>query len=117
MAMAISGMHGPYRLDPDTIDVMITRASPGTFALGTERGATFYVACVGRSDSDVATALKARVGSYVHFKFVYAESARAAFDKECELYHEFGLHAGHHGAHPARPQGSGWTCPGCEVFG
>lgn len=115
--MASSGLHGPYRLDVGTIDQMVPRAAPGAYALGTERGATFYVACVGRSDEDVAAKLKQHVGSYVHFKYRFMDSAHEAFVKECQLYHDFGPDGLHNAGHPERAAGSQWACPHCDVFG
>lgn len=115
--MPNSGLHGPYRLDPENIDQMVPRVSPGAYALGTERGATFYVACVGRADADIASELRARVGSYVHFKFRYFDTAQAAFERECQLYHDFGPTGLHDPAHPARGANSAWRCPRCDVFG
>jgi hypothetical protein len=115
--MPSSGLHGPYRLDLATIDQMVPRVAPGAYALGTERGATFYVACVGRDDDDVAARLKQHVGSYVHFKYRYMDSAFEAFAKECQLYHDFGPTGLHNIAHPQRAPGSDWVCPRCEVLG
>ena len=49
--------------------------------------------------------------SYTRFAYSYAPSAKAAFEKECRNYHDFG---GDYGSldnkqHPCRPEAS----PGC----
>ena len=112
------GMEGPYKLDVETIDVQVTRKSPGNYALGvvTERGA-FRPGYVGRSDSDVAASLKSWVGKTKKplFKFSYASWAKAAFEKECENYHDF--NPVQNTTHPERPEKTNWHCPRCSIFG
>ena len=115
--MASLGMNGPYKLDKDTIDAKVTRKSPGNYALGkkNEKG-TFLVGYVGRSDDDVNGRLKDWVGNTRRplFKFSYATSAKAAFEKECNNYHDFDPPG--NTSHPARPVGSNWKCPRCRKF-
>jgi hypothetical protein len=41
-------------------------------------------------------------------------SAKAAFDKECDLYHDF--KPPDNKVHPARQKGANWTCKRCTVF-
>lgn len=113
--MASTGLTGPYSLTAQNIDAQITKISPGNYALGTD-GAKFTVNYVGRSDEDLNNRLKSWVGSYTHFKWGYASSPMAAFLKECENYHDFGIH-GDNKVHPARPGGSAWKCPRCQTFG
>jgi hypothetical protein len=49
--------------------------------------------------------------AYTCFAFSYAVSARAAFEKECRNYHDFGAGAGlDNEAHPAPTLGSSWEC-------
>jgi hypothetical protein len=51
-------------------------------------------------------------GRYTHFRFSYAASAHAAFEKECCNYHEFGGSYGlDNERHPAPPEGEAWKCP------
>jgi hypothetical protein len=113
--MASTGLNGPYALTTDRIDVAITKTSPGAYALGVTTDGTFYVSYVGRSDTDVNARLKNHVGSYKHFKYGYFSSPKAAFEKECNLYHDFDNLD--NDVHPARPAGSNWTCPRCRTFG
>jgi len=112
------GMQGPYSLTVEAIDREVTRTSPGNYALGyTSSDGTFIVKYVGRSDSDVNGRLKNWLGSYEQFKFSYATSAKAAFEKECRNYHDFGeKEALDNASHPGRPSGSGWQCPICTIF-
>lgn len=116
--MPSTGLNGPYRLDVVTIDRVVTRKSPGAYALGHSDAGTFYVRYVGRSDVDVAGRLKQHVGKYAQFKFDYYPSPKAAFEKEYHLYHDFGGPQGHldNDVHPDRPAGTDWQCPRCDVF-
>ena len=112
--MAATGLHGPFRLDQTSINNQVTHTSPGAYALGRHVGDTFYVDYVGRSDSDLASRLSDWVGNYQYFKFGYFASPKAAFEKECHLFHDFGETALDNKVHPARPAGSGWRCPRCN---
>ena len=144
-------MNGSYSLNDDVIDEVVSRTSPGNYALGYMDGTTFMVFYVGRSDSDVkrrlhewvgapsryeryapstkaawgshygwhsrhgATALD-RVGigvdsSYTRFAYSYAPSAKAAFEKECRNYHDFGASDGlDNEVHPVPTPGSSGEC-------
>lgn len=111
-------MHGPYSLDTGTIDARVTKTSPGNYALGYKNNKGVFMVCyVGRSDSDVAARLKSWVGrtSRSLFKFSYATSPKAAFEKECHNWHDF--EPPDNIAHPDRPNGTTWTCPRCNHFG
>lgn len=118
--MASLGMNGPYSLSTDEIDRVVTQKSPGNYALGYVSDSTFCPRYVGRSDEDVKARLKTWVGvnsRYKSFKFSYASSAKAAFEKECGNYHDFGgKDKLDNGQHPERPDGTGWKCPVCDIF-
>jgi hypothetical protein len=111
-----------HKLDAATINRTVTKTSPGAYALtdhDTTKG-VFVVDYVGRSDVDLKTRLlqHAAKGEYSHFKARYYPSPKAAFDKECDLYHDFGeSNALDNAIHPQRPANSGWKCPRCAVFG
>ena len=113
---ASSGLTGPYPLDAATVDRIVTKTSPGAYALGRTDSTTYYISYVGRSDVDVNARLKQHAGKYAQFTFGYYATALAAFEKECHLFHDFspGLD---NDAHPARPQGSNARCPRCAIFG
>lgn len=110
-----NGLRGPFALTDCIIDRVVTDRSPGAFLLDdSDDGGDFSVAFVGRSDLDVNNQLHVYVGRYRRFKFVYCPSARAAFQKECGLFHDF---APRDNIHPHRPRGSQWTCPRCTLLG
>lgn len=121
VVMASLGLsHSPYALSATEVDKQVTRTSAGNYALGTYKDGTFYVHYVGRSDSDVNQRLKDHVaaGTYSHFKFDYATSPKAAFEKECANYHDFGgSQKLDNTIHPDRPANAGWKCPHCNTFG
>jgi hypothetical protein len=56
-------MNGSYPLDDESIDAMVSRTSPGNYALGYMDGTTFMVFYVGRSDCDVRSRLHEWVGA------------------------------------------------------
>lgn len=108
-------MQGPYRLDASTITDKITRISPGNYALGRlDQAGTFMVSYIGRADADLISELKAWISktSKPLFKFQYADSAHAAYIKECEIYHDFLKER--KDKHPHRPEGTDWNCPRCQ---
>lgn len=117
--MATLNMNGSYELTKNKVNEVVTRTSPGNYALGYKIDNTFYVQYVGRSDSNVAERIKQHLGEgYERFMFSYATSAKAAFEKECHNYHDFGGKEKLDNAiHPDRPAGSGWKCPCCKIFG
>ncbi len=116
--MPYLGMKGPYKLDTETINEKVTRKSAGNYALGkkNEKG-LFTVGYVGRSDSDVGARLKQWISKTRRplFKFCYATSPKAAFEKECNNHHDFKPPG--NDSHPARPKGTSWRCPRCNIFG
>ena len=117
--MASLGMKGSYAFNEGTIKKEITKTSAGNYALGYEKDdGTYIVQYVGRSDSDVGGRLSSHIGKkYSEFKYSYATSPKAAFEKECENYHDFGGNKKlHNEIHPDRPQNSSWKCPRCNVF-
>ena len=121
--MASLNMNGAYDLTSNEIGNQVTKTSAGNYALGymktkEDGGRTFIVQYVGRSDSDVAGRLKQHVGEkYKKFKYSYATSSKAAFEKECKNYHDFGgSESLDNEVHPRRPDNSGWKCPCCDVF-
>lgn len=111
--MPISGLHGPYILDDANIATAVTRRSPGAYALGRYTAEGFALKWVGRSDIDVAGVLKAHIGTWPHFKFRYFDAPEMAFDKECEIFHDFLAHGLERHTHPVRATGTEWTCPRC----
>ncbi len=117
--MASLNMNGPYLLTKSNIDDEVTRTSAGNYALGyVNEEKTFIVQYVGRADSDVNARLKQHIGEkYKQFKYSYATSPKAAFEKECQNYHDFSDSKRlDNKIHPDRPQNSSWKCPCCDIF-
>ena len=116
--MRDTGLHGSFSLDEQTVDKEVAESTAGVYVLGTKRVKSFYVHLVGRSDTDIRTRLKEYIGRYDRFKFATVDSPKAAFIKECELYHAFRGPEGkiHNKNHPQRPQGTTWLCPDCNIF-
>lgn len=115
--MARTGLFGPFSLDRVSVDQYVGN-NIGAFALGhtNDRG-EFVARYVGRSDTDVNQQLKSWIGRYQQFQYRHFLSARAAFEKECRLFHHFGgTERLDNSGHPARPVASDWTCPHCATF-
>lgn len=110
-----SGLSGPFALTFDGIEAAVRRRGAGVFALGsTDFAGRFSVQSVGRSDEDVKMRLREFIGAGTHFKFDYFSGERAAFEKECELFHD--LQPPGNRVHPSRPRGSTLKCPRCQIF-
>ena len=119
--MASTGLGSPYVLTDTKIDSVVSKTSPGAYALGyVKSDGTFVVLYVGRSDDDLNGRLHKWVGErkkYTHFKAAYYSSPKAAFEKECHLYHDFGGEKSlDNEVHPARPANTNWECPVCTIF-
>lgn len=116
--MASLEMNGPYILTTEKIDEVVTKTSPGNYGLGyVNDKKVFIVKYVGRSDDDVNGRLKKWVGEYKKFKYSYASSPKAAFEKECRNYHDFGgKESLDNDNHPDRPDETDWECPKCTIF-
>ncbi len=112
--MASSGLDGEYPLTESGIDTNVSRTSAGAYALGRTKDEKYLISYVGRSDDDVNARLKQHVNDYDRFKYGYFSSAKAAFEKECNLYHDFTPFDNK--IHPARPNNSNWSCPRCSKF-
>jgi len=112
-------MYGPYDLTPENIERYVKPYVPGVFAVGYMReNGTFVVRYIGRSDADVRSALRGQPSDEsTRFKWLESASQMAAFDTQCELYHQFGgLDTLENEEHPERPKGSKWVCPLCDIF-
>ncbi len=107
-------LYGPFKLTEQAIDAHLQADSPGVYALGYTRNNLFIVNYIGRADADLKADLRNHLpGPYEHFKFTYALSARDAFEKQCELYHEYaGLDNKYH---PCPPHALDLRCPRCKL--
>ncbi len=108
-------MNGPYDFTVDAIDTYVETERIGNFALGRilDNG-NFLPKYVGRSDIDLNVEMKSYLTSRRHpkFKFIYAESPRAAYDKECRNYHDF-INLIDNDIHPRKPDRTNYPCPVC----
>ena len=113
-------MEGPFVFSATKIDEEVTKKAAGNYALGYKNEeSVFIVKYVGRADSDLNKRLKDHIGeNYKYFKYSYATSPKAAFEKECENYHDFGENKKlDNEIHPDRPSNSkDWSCPRCNIY-
>ncbi|WP_334159299.1 hypothetical protein [Oryzomicrobium sp.] len=116
--MVSLNMQGPFDLTNEEIDNKVTRVSAGNYALGTVKSdGAFYVSYVGRSDSDLNARLKQHIDKHPKFKYSYATSPEAAFNKECTNFHDFGgAEKLQNDIHPDRPDNMEFECPVCNIF-
>jgi len=113
--MTKTGLQGPYPLSFDAIDAAVRSKSAGVYALGhADAQGRFCINHVGRSDSDPRSRLLDCIGSERLFKYGYSASAQTAFEKECQLFHDFSPPGNR--LHPDRPKGTRWSCPRCRMF-
>ncbi|MBZ5578142.1 MAG: hypothetical protein LAP40_16390 [Acidobacteriia bacterium] len=108
-------LYGPFQFTEPGIDAHVQSNSPGVYTLGSIRNDRFLIGYVGRADVDLRTGLKTHLaGAYQQFKFAYALSAKDAFERQCELYHEYvGLD---NQCHPCPPSGMNLLCPWCRTL-
>jgi hypothetical protein len=113
--MTKTGLQGPYRLSFDGVDQVVTKTSVGVYVLGhADLQGRFCINHVGRSDADLRARLLDCIGSEALFKFGYLPTSQAAFEKECELFHDFTPPGNR--LHPDRPAGTRLSCPRCRIF-
>lgn len=114
--MLQTALLGPYRLAVDEINHAVPRRSPGAFALGyLDPQGAFRISYVGRSDEDIGDRLRSLIGSDLMFKYSCFTSSKTAFEKECEMFHDFRPRGNR--LHPERAAGSSWVCPRCHTRG
>ena len=108
-----TGLRGPFALAADSIDEELVDDCPGAYALGfIDHFGRFSITFVGSAGESLKSELKARIGTAPQFKFRHFALQSQAFEKECEMFHDF-MPVGNF-LHPSRPPGSGWTCPRCR---
>ncbi|UCH31784.1 MAG: hypothetical protein JSV05_09935 [Candidatus Bathyarchaeota archaeon] len=112
--MPQTGLKGPFQLNREIIDTVVTSSS-GVYALGyVEIGGDFIPKYVGRSDNDINQILKDWTSSqYSQFKFECYDSPELAFTKECGLYHDWKEQLDNQ-EHPKKLEDTKWKCPRCE---
>jgi len=114
--MTRTGLSGPHRLVFDASAAAVTKRSAGVYALGhVDFQGRFCINHIGRSDLDVRARLFDCIGSEAAFKYDYFPSSQAAFERECELFHD--IRPPGNRVHPDRPRGTTWRCPRCRIYG
>ena len=114
-------MEGPFQLADPVIDAVVKRADAAVFLLRRIEEVPKYAyyrgfvgSCTG--DEDLAQSLRRWLDSdYRVFCFEYVESEDAAYERQCEMWHELGGPEGKldNEAHP-KPDGSNAVrCPLC----
>jgi len=116
--MPNTNLNGPYPLNADKIDEIITITASGTYVLGyVNSNNVFVVKYVGRSDDDLNDRLHDWIEEYESFKAKTFNTSKEAFEKECRIYHDFGQSSKlDNDIHPARPKDYDWECPICDIF-
>lgn len=114
LEMAAPKLSSLLSLTDANIDSEVASGWSGVYALDATDKPLFVYSYVGRSDSDVNKRLHDWVGEYKYFKYAYCSSPKAAFEAECELYHDH--KPPDNVNHPARPANSNWVCPRCYIF-
>jgi hypothetical protein len=116
-----TAIEGPYSLTAQKIAEVVTRTSAGNYALGRVEKNGFCVLYIGRSDDDLAKQLCSWAKQHTRYKafvFSFAPNPRAAFDKECEDFHDLGgTERLDNAEHPKRPAKTEWLCPRCDLYG
>lgn len=115
--MASLNMTGPFLLNEKEIDQNIERSIPGNYAYGyLNDDNRFVVEYVGRSDTDLNERIRHGLGKYKMFKFSYAINVQAAYEKECQNFHDFGGDDGilDNKIHPDSPENTNLKCPICH---
>ena|SRR2546426_3460807 len=113
--MAAPQLSNLYALTGDNIDAVVMETAAGVYVLDKTPTGGFTVSYVGRSDADLNKCLHDHVGNYEFFEYAYCSSPKAAFEAECELYHDY--RPPDNIVHPERTTNSGWKCPRCLLFG
>jgi hypothetical protein len=107
----------PYIYTKENVEQLITKISSGAYALGKIKdNGTFIINYVGRSDDNLAVRLATheKIDDYTHLKYGYCSSIKEAFEKECNLYHDFGENKLlDNKVHPAKPNNTTYKCPRC----
>ena len=110
-----TGLIGPYLLAIDVIDREVGGGNAGAYALGyIDNLGRFCITFVGSARTNLQSKLKEHVGTAQYFKFRHLLTERSAFEKECELFHDF-LPIGNF-LHPSRPTNHDWKCPKCRTM-
>ena len=88
--MTKTGLQGPYPLSFDAIDAAVRSKSAGVYALGhADAQGRFCHQSRRPIGQRPARRLLDYIGSERLFKYGYSASSQTAFEKECQLFHDF----------------------------
>lgn len=103
---------GPYPLTWDFVNTAIVKRSAGVIALGemAPNGRTFLPYRLERAEHDLKHVLFGLVAenTFQYFRCAYTESALAAYDMQCALFHAWAHLPSN--LHPVPPSGARLTC-------
>lgn len=106
-----------YTFSPKVVRSVVSRRSPGAYALGTVANG-FIAGYVGRSDRCLQDRLASHelLGMYDYFLFRVTSTPETAYFAECELWHACkDLRVPlENRVHPATPRGLPSICPYCD---
>ncbi|MGY8999350.1 MAG: hypothetical protein ACKVIK_05470 [Rhodospirillales bacterium] len=113
-----AGLGKPMPLNEKTIikevDNSTDWSSASVFVLGgVRKGADgtprFQIRRVSHVDGDLGIALRSHIGKFTGFRFKFFRSTHNAYDRECQIYHDFKPRENKE--HPNRPKNTKFTCP------
>jgi hypothetical protein len=111
--MPSTGMGASYPLNEETINSEVKKNRIGSYVLGYINEKKGYIPkYVGRSDNDLNKRLKDWIENYSRFKFMYHSTTKQAYEKECNLYHDW-IKQIDNKEHPDKPDGTNYKCPVC----
>ena len=116
-AMIKTGLQGPYRLSFDGVDAAV-RQQIGRRLRARPRGCAGALLHQSRrpvGQRHPRPTARLRSARSTLFKYGYSASSQTAFEKECQLFHDISPPGNR--LHPARPKGTTWRCPRCQMFG
>ena len=114
---ATAGLGKPMPLEEVTILTEVDKSkdwsSASVFVLGGIRKGVdsklrFQISRVSHVDGDLGGELRKYIGKYSGFRFKFFRSTRNAYDKECQIYHEF--RPSKNIKHPTRPRNTKFLC-------
>ena len=112
-----SGLGKPMPLEELTIQEEVDRSkdwsSASVFVLGGVRKdgdgkLRFHIRKVSHVDGDLGKELRKFIGKYSGFRFKFFRSTRNAYDRECQIYHNF--KPIENIKHPVKPKDTKFNC-------
>lgn|GEM_PF-1365619 len=113
-----AGLGKPMPLDEETIKREVDNgadwSSASVFVLGGIRKGDdgkprFQIRFVSHVDGDLGQELRKYIGKYKGFRFKFFRSTHNAYDRECQIYHDFKPRE--NTQHPTKPKHTKFLCP------